>query len=205
MTSAALVGQTLYVAGGQESMTATEALKNFWALDLEDESPAWRTLKPWPGPGRILAVAAARGRSVYLFSGAELVVGEDGGTERRYLTDAYRYDVGIGWARVADLPRPAVAAPSPAMVLGAGRILLFGGDDGANAGKALELKDEHPGFPRSILAYDPQADAWSAAGEMPAGHVTTPLVYWRGMHVLPSGEIRPGVRSPKVLAVKPTE
>lgn len=205
MTSAALVGSTLYVAGGQDSTRPTAALKNFWALELDDESGAWRTLKPWPGPARILAVAGARGRSFYLFSGAELIAGDEGGTQRRYLTDAYRYDPGIGWARVADLPRAAVAAPCPAMRLGANRILIFGGDDGAHADRLMELKDEHPGFPRSILAYDAEADAWSTLGEMPAAHVTTPLVYWRGMHVIASGEIRPGVRSPKVYGVKPTD
>ncbi len=205
MMSAALVGETIFVAGGQESTKPAAALKNLWALGLADESAAWLELEPCPGPARILPVAAARGRSFYLFSGAEFVIGDDGKTGRRYLTDAWRYDRGVGWTKLAEMPRAAVAAPSPAMGLGTDLILLFGGDDGSNADEVMELKDEHPGFPKSILAYNVEADAWSLLGSTPAPHVTTPLVYWQGMHVVPSGEIRPGVRSPKVYGVRPTD
>ena len=58
---------------------------------------------------------------------------------------------------------------------------------------------------KSPRAYNVEADAWSLLGSTPAPHVTTPLVYWQGMHVVPSGEIRPGVRSPKVYGVRPTD
>ena len=35
-------------------------------------------------------------------------------------------------------------------------------------------------------------------GEVPATQVTVPAVAWRGRHVIPNGEIRPGVRTPEV-------
>lgn len=202
-TSGAVAGKTLYVAGGQESPKATAALKNFWALDLSKPGATWQDLKPWPGPGRILPVAAAREDSFYLFSGASLKADEEGKASRTFLKDAYRYDPMTGWTQLAEMPRPAVAAPTPAMAFGVNRILIFSGDDGANVG--LDPKDPktvHPGFPTSVLAYDVQADVWSTLGELPAAHVTTALTYWQGMAVMPSGEIRPGIRSPKVYGVR---
>jgi hypothetical protein len=35
-------------------------------------------------------------------------------------------------------------------------------------------------------------------GEVPCTQVTVPAVEWRGRHVIPNGEIRPGVRTPEV-------
>ena len=118
----ALLGSTVYIAGGIESPTAVAALKTFWALDLAEAKRRWRELEPWPGPERMLAVAGVQDGSFFLFSGARLMPGFDGKPVREYLRDAYRYTPGKGWRRIADLPRPAVAAPSPAIPVGAGRI-----------------------------------------------------------------------------------
>jgi N-acetylneuraminic acid mutarotase len=203
MTSAALVGETIYVAGGQDSVKPSSALKNLWALDLSAQKPAWQELPPCPGPARILPVAAGLGRSLYLFSGAELVVQQDGTVGRRYLTDAWRYDPVTGWVELAAMPRAAAAAPSPAMALGGDTLLILGGDDGEYADRVMELEEQHPGFPRTILAYETEADAWREMGTAPVSRVTAPLVYWQGLHVIPSGETRPGIRSPRVDGVRP--
>ena len=40
-------------------------------------------------------------------------------------------------------------------------------------------------------------------GKTPAPHVTTPAANWRGRWVIPSGEVRPGVRSPEVWSFQP--
>jgi hypothetical protein len=92
-----------------------------------------------------------------------------------------------------------VAAPSPAPTWGSSQILVVGGDDGENAEKVLVLKDKHPGFSRRIYAYSTTEDRWRKAGKAPAGHVTTAAVPYRNGFVIPSGEVRPGVRSPRVL------
>jgi N-acetylneuraminate epimerase len=146
------------------------------------------------GSSRILPVAAASGSALYLIGGAAFEE-QDGKPTRRYLRDAWRYTAGAGWKRLADLPGPCAAAPSPAAVIG-GKILLLGGDDGSLAGVALAEK--HPGFSRSILTYDIAANSWTAGGEVPAARVTVPCVPWRGNFVIPSGELRPGVRSPEI-------
>ena len=208
MMGAALAGSTAYVAGGQESPGATEASRSLWALDLSRPGARWQELEPLPGPGRILPVVAAQSNGyetqVYVISGAKLSPGADGKAARTYLTDGWAYSPKARrWRRIADVPRPVVAAP--AIESGQAHILVFGGDDGANAARVFELKDAHPGFSRDILAYHTITNTWTPAGKMPLGQVTTPAVRWQGGIVLPSGEVRPGTRTPKVLIGRPAE
>jgi len=203
MLSAALLDNTIYVAGGQDSPTATAAMENFWALNLSKSKPRWETLQPWPGPARILPVAAAQDGAFYLISGCELFVGEDGKVFRRYLNDAYRFRPGKGWEKIADVPTPVVAAPS--IALGQSHILVFGGDDGENADRVWELKDKHPGFSREILAFHTITNTWVKMGTLPAGLVTTAAVRWGDNIVIPGGEDRPGHRSAEVLEAIPSE
>ena len=119
----------------------------------------------------------------------------NGRVARVYLRDAWRYRPGHGWQRLADLPKPCVAGPTPAPSLDAG-FLLLGGDDGSRVG--FQPLDQHPGFPGTILAYDSKADTWREIGEVPASRVTVPTAFWHDRVVIPSGEVRPGVRSPEV-------
>ena len=198
--SGALLGDTLYVAGGLEKPDSTRALKTFFALNLAANPPAWRELEPWPGPARMLAVAAAQDGSFFLVSGTDLSTGPDGKPVRAYLRDGYRYTPGQGWKRIADLPRAAVAAPSPAPTLGQTRFLVLSGDD---ASQLTTSPTEHKGFPKSALAYDTRADLWMETTPAPAARVTVPTAQWNGAWLVISGEQRPGVRSPEVWRWQP--
>ena len=194
----ALVGSAIYVAGGIERPDATVALKTFWKLDLASAAPRWETLEPWPGPERMFAVAGVVGDSFFIFSGAKLSAGADGKQVREFLRDAYRFTPGKGWTRLADMPRAAVAAPTPALNAGGSRVLIVSGDDGSKVD--FQPVREHPGFPRTVLAYDAERDAWSSAGEAPFSRATVPVVRWLGRDVIPNGEVRPRVRTPEVWA-----
>ena len=200
MTSAALLGTSIYVAGGQQAPDSTRAMNNFWRLDLSHPEPAWEVLDPWPGPARILPAAAAQDGAVYVFSGAEIITASDGSTTRRFLTDAYRYRPNAGWQRVADVPQPVAAAA--AITEGPSHILVFSGDDGELFFRAQELGDDHPGFPKTVLAYHTITDTWTELGEMTEALVTTSATRWNGRIVIASGEDRPGHRSPHVLALE---
>lgn len=195
---AALMGRTIYVAGGIETPTATEALHTFWSLDLDAANPQWKELEPWPGPARMLAVAGVFEDAFYLFSGAKLTAGPDGKPVREFLRDAYRFTPGHGWKKLTDLPRAAVAAPSPAPAID-GKLLVFSGDDGLNT--TFQPLTQHPGFPRQTLAYDPAQDLWSAVENFPFSRVTTPIVRWQHRLIIPNGEVRPRVRTPEVLSL----
>ncbi len=198
--SGALLADTLYIAGGIEKPDSTSALKKFYALDLAAKQPVWRELEPWPGAARMLAVAAVQDGSIFLASGTDLHAGPDGKPMRTYLRDAYRFTPGKGWKRIADLPRAAVAAPSPAPTVGATQFLVMSGDDAAQLTVA---PTEHKGFPKSILTYDASKDAWRELGETPAPRATVPTAQWNGAWLVVSGEQRPGIRSPEVWSWRP--
>jgi len=191
----ALLGNTIYIAGGIETPTVTTALKTFWALDLNNLKAGWHELAPWPGPARMLATAGVQDGSFFLFSGAGLKADAEGKPAREWLRDAYRYTPGKGWQRIADLPRVSVAAPSPAPAIGKSQLLVMGGDDGAQLNAT---PTEHKGFPSDVLAYDIKQDIWTVAGQLPFSKVTVPVAEWHGKFIVISGEKQPGIRSPEV-------
>jgi N-acetylneuraminate epimerase len=189
----ALVGNRIYIAGGLESPNATNAMNEFWTLDLNGS--AWQELESWPGPARMFSVAGSDGKNFFLFGGVELVTDEKGGLSRRYLQDCYSYSQKKGWKRIAGMPRPAAAAASPA-VRKDHLLLIVSGDDGKLVG--FEPKSQHPGFPKDILVYDSKTDRWSIAGESPISRATVPTTIWHGRAIIPNGEARPGYRTPQV-------
>ena len=106
-------------------------------------------------------------------------------------------------------------------------IFLFGGDAGITFNKTEELifaisKEEdpgkremlnqqkaalqaaHPGFSGEVLHYNACDDEWSVAGRLPfdAPVTTTAVATRNGEVIIPSGEIRAGVRSPLILQGK---
>jgi SSS family transporter len=221
----AILGDVVYVMGGTDRPDATECLRRVLALDLAapDDRRAWIEVDAWPGPERYLAVAGAQAGGLYLFGGIRLTSGEDGAPSRvtPFLQDAYRFAPDAGglagrWERVADLPAPRAAGPTPALALGPAHLALLGGDDGARGGAAR--RDAHPGFDDGVLASHTVTGSWTGLGRMPSDHgpdpagrpeagtwppVTTTTVPWNGGFVVPTGEIRPGVRTTRVLVADP--
>lgn len=196
----AVLDQSLYVAGGTDSPEATRALKVFLRLDLSSPGARWEELPAWPGPARMLAVATSTAGSLFLAGGTDLGPGSDGKPVRTYLKDSYRFTPGQGWTRSADMPNPVVAAPSPAPNLRSSSFVVIGGDDGSLAG--FEPRSKHPGFPRRVLHYDVRNNSWQVGAEAPVSRATLPTAAWHGWHIIPSGEARPGIRSPEVWACR---
>lgn len=194
-----LVGETIFVFGGADQPGEKSALNRLFALDLKAAGPQWQELDACPGKPRLMPVAAAVNGALHIAGGAALET-TNGTVARVYLRDAWRYTPAAGWKRLADLPKPSVAAASPAPVAGS-RFYLVGGDDGSLVG--FQPIDKHPGFPKAILTYDARSDAWSTDGEAPAPRATLTTTYWHDRWVLPSGEARPGVRSPEVWSFTP--
>jgi N-acetylneuraminate epimerase len=193
----AVVDATAYVACGATEPGEKSASNRAFALDAG--AAAWRELPPLPAEPRILPVAAGVVDDFYVFGGAAIEM-KDGKPVRRYLRDAWRYHPKNGWHRLPDMPKPAAAAPSPAMERW-GRIHIIAGDDGSLAG--FQPIEKHPGFPATILAYDIPSNTWHEAGKTPAPRATVPTASWRSMLIVPSGEVRPGVRSAEVWSYAP--
>jgi len=195
----ALVGKTIYVFGGSEQPGEQSAMNRLFALNLEAAHPQWRELPPCPGRARILPVAAAVAGAFYIAGGAALEQ-TNGKVIRVYLRDTWCYHPGAGWKQLADLPKPSVAAPSPAPVAGP-EFFIIGGDDGSLVG--FQPIEKHPGFAKTVLSYDSRTDLWRTNGEVPAPRAVLPTVFWQGRFVLVNGEAHPGVRSPEVWTFAP--
>ena len=52
------------------------------------------------------------------------------------------------------------------------------------------------------MAYHTITDTWSTAGEIPENHVTTIATHWDGALIIPTGEVRPRVRTSRVWKVQ---
>jgi solute:Na+ symporter, SSS family len=200
---AALIGHTIFLAGGQTENGLESAMNQLWSLDLskqtDPESFQWQVLPACPGPSRAfnLTISQHNGFTdcVYVMSGRRLQNGET-----LFLQDVWEFNPTTqSWRARADSPRPFMAGIGVAQ--GQSHIFVLGGDDGALWGQADTLKDTHPGFPRQAYAYHTITDAWSPVGDTPANHVTTIPVIWDEGMMVPSGEIRPRVRSPKLWRV----
>jgi N-acetylneuraminic acid mutarotase len=206
----AIIGESIYVAGGTDG---SRTFADFWSLNLARPEDGWQSLPTWPGPPRMLAVAGVVDDEFFLFGGVELVGSEDT-LSRQYLRDAYAYSEDRGWRKLADMPVVRAASPSPAISLGSRQqLIVLAGSDGSLDGQNDILREHHPGFPIDNYIYDVPSDSWQLHSVMPRvrGHltptgrdgvwspVTTNTVLWNGGVVVPSGEIKPGVRTPKIL------
>jgi len=229
-SSAAMIGDNIYVVGGTAGLGLETAKRNFWSLDMsrlnDPGSFKWKQVLPWPGPSRAFAIAVAQHNGttdcLYVISGRRMNAEAGGNAQVQFLTDVYEFtpvvyepekynpetDTYTGkanpWRKRKDVPRCVMAGT--AINVGQSHIVVLGGDDGSLYHKVDELRDTHPGFPKEALMYHTITDTWTSAGSIPINHVTTTAVRWgtdpvSDPIIIPSGEIRPRVRSPKVWQV----
>ena len=205
--SAVEVDHVIYFAGGQSGQSLTTAMTNFWSLDLskrhQPEEFVWESRTPWPGPSRAfnLTVQQHNGFNpcVYVMSGRRQ---KDASPESiEFLKDVWEYTPASDtWRRRSDSPRCVMAGT--ALGSGQSHILVLGGADGSLFSQGDILRDNHPGFPKEALAYHTITDTWTTAGEIPENHVTTIATRWDGEIIIPTGEVRPRVRTSRVWKVQ---
>jgi len=217
--SAARIGDVIYLAGGTSDFGLETAMNNFWELDLSKEKDGtdnfkWKVLPSWPGPPRAfnLTVAQFNGRAncIYVISGRCKKKGTHKADSVQFLSDIYEfspfntdYDKNDRtaaknniWRKRAEVPRCVMAGTCVA--IGQSHIFVFGGADGSLFLKADKIKNKHPGYPKDIFAYHTITDTWVTAGKLPINQVTTTAVKWGNSVIIPSGEIRPRVCTPKI-------
>ena len=206
MMSGALVGNTIYIAGGIETADG-DPVSSFYALELGKPASdlKWEKLESWPGAPRQLAVTASKDQKFYLFSGIDAIVNGAGQKDRELLKDAYVYDPATGaWDTLPALPRAIAAGPTPAPVLGLNHIVFPGGLDEETA--RYSDPATHPGFLEEIWAFNTLSQSYVQVGSMPGGasRVTLPSTKWGDQWVVINGESGPGVRSPEVYTLSNT-
>ena len=126
------------------------------------------------------------------------------------------------WKRIADLPVGLSAAPQNAVPAGKAHLLLLGGVDvdflrqqKADRPELGGQGFDHPGFSNTVRAYHSITNTWAEVDALAIGSeadrrknskdvnyspVTVPVVIAGNEFLVPSGEIKPGIRSTQVLS-----
>lgn len=215
----------IYVAGSLDA----DSSKHFWSLDLSAPEAGWQILPPWGGAPRTHAFGAVQndGEDNCFY----LMKGRFRGTKdtSTLLTDTWAYHPKTNsWIEIrpeSEAGRFTLAAGT-AVAVGANHIMLFGGDDGRTFNRLERLgadieaeKDgarrrqliaqrndilqNHPGFSRNIWAFHTITQTWARMSVLPSGsQVTTTALKWGNNIVIPTGEVAPGVRTPRIMAVE---
>lgn len=222
--SGGAINNTIYIAGTDN----VNASKHFLSIDISQPAGGWKRLEPWPGVERSYAMGAVQSNGdypcFYLFKGRR----KTSGGKSEFLSDGLEYDPRLdAWRTLQDKqgPKQLPLGLSAGTVVpyGANHILLFGGDNGAvfsqleslenkiqaetDPNKRQKFLDEktlkmksHPGFSKDIWAFHTITESWTKLGELPSGsQVTTTAIIEDDNILIPSGEIAPGVRTPKII------
>lgn len=202
---ACLLGERVYVAGGQTEAGLDSAVQNMWSLNftefMDGKTVEWTAHPTWPGPPRAFNLTVTQNNGfedcLYLIGGRY-----QDGEEVVFLDDCWEYSPSTEqWKEKSHLPQPLTAGTG--INFGQSHILVLSGDNGSLFHRTDALKDEHPGFPKKTFSYHTITDTWIELNESPANQVTTSAVHFDGQILLPTGEIRPRVRSPKVWSIQP--
>jgi len=220
--AAACHDNVVYIAGGE---TAGGASDQFYCFDINNMAAGWKTLPAIPKPVShtvLIAQSNADHASIYLTGGRRK---DTNGLSDLY-SSVFEFDILKNqWKEKASLPYALSAGTG--IAAGSSNILIFGGDKGETFHKTEKfiaainseqddrkktdliqqknkLQSSHPGFSKEILMYDAESDEWSVVGCIPFDSpVTTSAVIWENKVIIPSGEIRAGVRTPQILIAGP--
>ncbi|MEP7376892.1 MAG: kelch repeat-containing protein [Chitinophagaceae bacterium] len=225
-TAVTNTGKTIYVAGGEDGQKASDA---FFELDMSVPSPQWKVLLALPiAMSHSVAVTQSNGENqcVYVIGGRTKAASGLSDLHNTVFCYNPKKNSWKQLSSISDGQETTNMSAATAVAFGETCILLMGGDKGnifhkietfninIAAAKTTEEKERlqaekiqllnnHPGFSRDVLAYNTAKDCWEKIGELPGfGPVTTTAVKWNDEIFIPSGEIKPGVRTPQILKAK---
>lgn len=211
----------VYIAGGE---TATSVSNQLLSLDLNNTEEGWKQLPVIPKAvsHTVLAVQANRSDAcIYLIGGRKK---NDTGISEIY-NSVFEFNIKKNlWEEKK--PLPYFLSAGTGIAAGSNDILIFGGDKGTVFNKVEtliaaisaekdeikkqelilqknKLQSEHPGFSKEVLMYNILTNVWKAVGDIPfETPVTTTAVQWGNLIIIPSGEIKAGIRTPQILQAK---
>lgn len=211
----------VYIAGGE---TVSAASDQFYCLDMNNRAAGWKTLPATPKPVShtvLIAQSNVDHPSIYLVGGRKK---NTNGISDLYSL-VFKFDILKNqWEQKASLPYAISAGTG--IAAGSNNILTFGGDKGETFHKTEKfiaainsekddakkteliqqknkLQSSHPGFSKEIVMYNAESDEWTVVGCIPFDSpVTTSAVRWEDEVIIPSGEIKAGVRTPQILSAK---
>jgi N-acetylneuraminate epimerase len=216
------IGNCIYIAGGELADGVSDV---FLTLDLDDISKGWKNMPKLPyqvSHSVMLSLSNGINNCIYFIGGRKRNQ-EDLST---LYSSVFQYDLKINvWAQKESLPY-SLSAGTGVLALDGKSIFLFGGDEGETFHKAESLitainhetdplkrdalnlekiivQTNHPGFSRTVLEYNIQENRFFAIDSIQFDTpVTTTAVVWEDRIVIPSGEIKAGIRTPNILSAQ---
>lgn len=211
----------VFIAGGESREGVSDKC---WSIDLSNSASGWKELPSLPkqvSHAVFVAIKSAGILKLYIVGGRRKTV--------QGISELYSsvFELSIGqnqWKELEPLPYPSSAGTGVA--IGSAGIILFGGDRGTTFSKVEsclaaiskatnetekqqliqqknQLLTSHPGFSKEILLYNITTGKTKTAGTVPYPvPVTTTAFWWDKVVMIPSGEIKAGVRTPQVLMAK---
>ncbi|WOD42818.1 sodium:solute symporter family transporter [Hwangdonia lutea] len=225
-SSAVVNDDFVYVVGGKN---ATQSTNSFFRLNLKDPK-SWEKLTDFPGPPRALHCTATQetqtNRKLFVIGGRN----EESGQKSETLTTYLSYDFkNKTWQDEGVLEidgKPRVLMGAMAETMGSMHIMVYGGSDEVlfdalehiglqmrtvqnDSIKSLlverrdEILNNHPGFSKDILAYNSITKQWFVYDTLPTKLPVTALSFKnKDDFYIVSGEVSPGIRTPKVQSFK---
>ena len=184
-----VVGNTIYLAGGIDSMENPTALRVCYSLDMSNPDSAWQTLEPWPGEARAFAVGTAQSDGLdncfYVFGGRDF----SGDSPWTVLTDAWAYNPRLHSWKLVKGEFPVMAGS--AIPMGTNHILFAGG--------AMEGNIRYNGLRLYHTVTSSMIEIPVEGVEIP---VTSTILETADGFLLASGEVAPKMRTPVILQAR---
>ena len=227
--SSVLVDDCVFVLGGSKYSDTHCSGNYFLKLDLSRKGTTefkWVILPGFPGLGRVFTVAHSQDVKnqpyIFVFSGRHI----SEKNETTVLTDGICYNLKQGkWSQISSKLNFEVMAGT-SFARGKSEIILIGGTPSdlyyneadlknktkgltGNAGqleqaqkRLFEFYFNHPGFLRNIMSFNTEKNTLTKIGLFSEDcPVTTNAIPFKDGAILPSGEIKPGIRTPKIFYV----
>jgi N-acetylneuraminate epimerase len=217
------IGKKVYLIGGESN--GVPSAKAF-SLDLAARHPQWEPLADLPiAMSHSVAVTQSNGEypCMYVIGGRSAT--PSGISELHNKTYCYN-PITKKWtalSNISDGTATTNLSAATGVAIGTHHILIIGGDKGnvfhqietynyeinktTNDSSKQHLQAEkiglitnHEGFSRDVLLYNTLDNSWEKTDQLPGyGHVTSIAVKWGNEVFIPSGEIKPGIRTPDIL------
>ena len=203
----------VYVFGGANSKGVSDKV---WVLYFDNVKVGWKYVSTMPQATSFAAASLLNGQ-VYIMGGR--CKGADGIS--KIYNHVFAWDIENNtWYEKAKLPEAVSAAT--AVTKNDSSILFIGGDKSVifhevellaakiNATSDTTIKKEltaiknnlqktHPGFSKDVLKYNSVSNTWGTYAQLSfTAPVTTHVFINNNKIYLPAGEIKPGIRSPKI-------
>lgn len=220
---AAVIGKKIYLAGG---LNADGATSSVYCAETGSGPLNWEKLPDMPFPlSHALVIAQHDGRETCLFViGGRTKTGPTStffATIWKYIPSKKRWEP--SGELTGDKHEPMGLSAGTGIPIGDRHILIIGGDAGIIFNQTEELinringttdpqirekwvqeknalLEKHPGFKRHVLLLDCQTGLIRRLPDAPVPlPVTTNALVYENRILIPSGEVRPGVRTPWVL------